>query len=565
MEVGQQQGAMSKRERKRARNAKRREQKRRDVGGEAGAEAGAANAKRARQTGPPPRSFRPEACLLPRTGDASALGLEFFAWMIHPVTVEDFYRDYWEKKPLVVKRKDPSYYRGWLGLRDVEAMLEQGAGLRYGEDVDVTAFRDGTRTTLNGEGHAPVEEVWSRFREGCSVRLLHPQTHSDAVWRMLAMLETHWGSFAGCNAYLTPRGTQGFAPHFDDIEAFLLQVEGTKRWKLHRPVEEGDVLPRESSRNYRPEEVGKPMMEVALEPGDLLYFPRGVIHQATTDDASPHSLHLTLSTAQRNTWIDLMEHGIPMAMDEARAQHMVLRRSLPADYLHFMGLQHQERGDASRRSTFRDLFHSLLSKVVDSLKLDEVADEMAMRLLQDSLPPVLDADALRCRWRGLDQDMLPLPEGAAGADGAESADGSDSGSEDEDGGAGGGEGVSWMERQPAIRARRAAIPGRGPLGISDSVRLLRRGAARIIPNPEGEGAVVYHLVHNSRLHHGEELSGVAVSPEEASACEALFNAYPMFACVRDLPMERADDRVALANKLFRHGIVLAEAPAPPKM
>lgn len=562
MDVGQQQGAMSKRERKRARNAKRREQKRHDGGGEAGAEAGATNAKRARQAGPPPRTFRPDTCLLPRTGDASALGLEFFAWLIHPVTVEDFYRDYWEKKPLVVKRKDPKYYKGWLELRDVEAMLEQGDGLQYGEDLDITSFRDGARTTLNGTGPAPAEEVWSRFREGCSVRLLHPQTHSDAVWRMLAMLETHWGSFAGCNAYLTPRGTQGFAPHFDDIEAFLLQVEGTKRWKLHRPVDEGEVLPRESSRNFRPEEVGKPMMEVALEAGDLLYFPRGVIHQAVTDDAHPHSLHLTLSTAQKNTWIDLMEHGLPMAMDEARAQHMVLRRSLPADYLHFMGLQHQERGDASRRANFKDLFNSLLAKVVDSLKLDEVSDELAMRLLQDSLPPVLDADSLRCRWRGLDQDMQPLPEDAAEAKGGD-AD-SESDSEEEEQETGGGQ-VAWIDRQPAVRARRAAIPGRGPLGISDSVRLLRRGAARIIPNPDGEGAVVYHIMRNSRLHHGEELSGVAVSPEEASACEALFNAYPMFACVRDLPMESADDRKALANKLFRHGIVIAEAPEPPKM
>ena len=38
-----------------------------------------------------------------------------------------------------------------------------------------------------------------------------------------------------CFSYLTPPGTQGFAPHYDDIEAFILQLEGKKHWKLYNP------------------------------------------------------------------------------------------------------------------------------------------------------------------------------------------------------------------------------------------------------------------------------------------------------------------------------------------
>ena len=37
------------------------------------------------------------------------------------------------------------------------------------------------------------------------------------------------------NRYLTPAGTQGFAPHYDDIEAFILQLEGKKHWRLYSP------------------------------------------------------------------------------------------------------------------------------------------------------------------------------------------------------------------------------------------------------------------------------------------------------------------------------------------
>jgi lysine-specific demethylase/histidyl-hydroxylase NO66 len=78
---------------------------------------------------------------------------------------------------------------------------------------------------------------------------------------------------------LTPSGSQGFAPHYDDIEAFVLQLEGRKHWKLYKPRSEGEVLPRYSSSNFNEDEIGSPVLDVVLEPGDMLYFPRGFIHQ----------------------------------------------------------------------------------------------------------------------------------------------------------------------------------------------------------------------------------------------------------------------------------------------
>ena len=53
-----------------------------------------------------------------------------------------------------------------------------------------------------------------------------PRHHCAQV---LACLESYFRSAVGCNAYLTPPGSQGFAPHSDDIDAFVLQMEGSKR------------------------------------------------------------------------------------------------------------------------------------------------------------------------------------------------------------------------------------------------------------------------------------------------------------------------------------------------
>ncbi|KAL1277020.1 hypothetical protein QQF64_023693 [Cirrhinus molitorella] len=68
---------------------------------------------------------------------------------------------------------------------------------------------------------------------------------------------------------------------------------------------EEEVLPLVSSPNFSQNDIGQPIMDVVLEAGDLLYFPRGFIHQG---DCLPdaHSLHITVSSFQRNSWGDLL-------------------------------------------------------------------------------------------------------------------------------------------------------------------------------------------------------------------------------------------------------------------
>lgn len=107
--------------------------------------------------------------------------------------------------------------------------------------------------------------------------------------------------------YLTPPDTQGFAPHYDDIEAFILQLEGKKHWKVYKPRNANEDLARLSSPNFSEDtdNIGEPVLDVVLEEGDLLYFPRGYIHQGKA--VGEHSLHVTLSCYQLNSWGDMLK------------------------------------------------------------------------------------------------------------------------------------------------------------------------------------------------------------------------------------------------------------------
>lgn len=229
----------------------------------------------------------------------------------------------------VSRNAHKGYYDGFLSKADIDQWLRSGM-MRYSHNVDVTSYRDGVRQTHNtnadgsggpdargNPGVADADSVWRRFHEeGCSLRVLHPQRWRDPLWKMLSTLERFWRCSTGCNCYLTPADSQGFSPHFDDIDAFVLQLEGKKLWKVYAPRSEEEMLPRFSSPNFEQGEIGAPVLEVVLEAGDVLYMPRGTLHQASCVPGS-HSLHVTVSTNQFNTWADVLELAIPAALRAA--------------------------------------------------------------------------------------------------------------------------------------------------------------------------------------------------------------------------------------------------------
>ncbi|CAN0028044.1 unnamed protein product [Ascophyllum nodosum] len=473
---------------------------------------------------------------------------QLLQWMMAPLPVEEFYEKCWEKNTLVVQGRGPDYFRGWLETSDLESFISTQS-MQYGVDLDVTNYVNKRRITLNpappktpgnvlggngGNGHknpaAATSDgadgggkvhaaggtaaaaasggalvtsrfVWEKFRQGCSLRMPCPQKFSDPLHRLLSALEEEFGCMVGSNVYLTPPRSQGFAPHWDDIEAFLLQVEGRKRWRVYPPAGDEAALPRLSSTNLADEQLDEPSLEVVLEPGDLLYFPRGWVHQAETV-GDEHSLHITVSAMQANCWADLVEELVPQAVASAVRTNKGLRSGLPQDYLDFMGVVHSDETEDQRRERFKKRVREQLGVVVEEAleMLDAAADQMGKRYISDRLPPVLE------------------------------------------------------EVEEA-----ASVVGRGnqPITPLTRLRMARRGCARLLLE-EGV-AVVYHCMDNSRVHHGNALSPLQFELDDAPAIEVLLSAYPEPVRVYDLPhppTEDLEDKVGVATALFKEGFLL---------
>src|SRR5262249_43176052 len=69
-------------------------------------------------------------------------------------------------------------------------------------------------------------------------------------------------------------------------------------------------------------DLGKPLLRVKLRPGDLLYMPRGFIHETSTNETE--SIHITLISAPY-CWADLLHHLV----DEIAETEIALRKHVP--------------------------------------------------------------------------------------------------------------------------------------------------------------------------------------------------------------------------------------------
>ncbi|WP_165547106.1 JmjC domain-containing protein [Kribbella sindirgiensis] len=106
------------------------------------------------------------------------------------------------------------------------------------------------------------------------------------------------------HAFITPPGETGFQAHHDPLGAFIVQVHGEKLWRIYSRMSTasvGRIYP--SDGEGRALDLGDPIIETTLRPGDVLYLPQGFPHVATAPDVL--SVHITM-VCQTPDWAALV-------------------------------------------------------------------------------------------------------------------------------------------------------------------------------------------------------------------------------------------------------------------
>ena len=84
------------------------------------------------------------------------------------------------------------------------------------------------------------------------------------------------------NLYFSMQSRQAFGPHCDDHDVFAFHFEGEKIWNIYENIEKNPINHPmfKYSAEEREKKAGKIIDQVTLQPGDLLYLPRGQYHDA---------------------------------------------------------------------------------------------------------------------------------------------------------------------------------------------------------------------------------------------------------------------------------------------
>lgn len=119
--------------------------------------------------------------------------------------------------------------------------------------------------------------------------------------RDLARRAQWWiGEIVQANVYATFNPSQSFPSHWDDHDVIVLQLAGSKRWRVFGP---GREHPMHRDAHHEHDGPTDPVWEGMVGAGDVLHIPRGHWHEVVCD--GPASLHLVLG-ATRRTGVDWM-------------------------------------------------------------------------------------------------------------------------------------------------------------------------------------------------------------------------------------------------------------------
>ena len=191
------------------------------------------------------------------------------------MSTETFLREYWQKKPLLIRQAFPGF--------ENPLSADELAGLSLEEEVE-------SRIVLE-HGERPWEMRRGPFDEDDYRNLperdwtLLVQAVDQFVPEVADLMKAFrflpsWRLDDVMISYATPGGSVG--PHYDNYDVFLLQGEGHRRWKLGQRCDtDSPLLDNPDMKILSDFELQE---EWVLAPGDMLYIPPGLAHYGIAED-----------------------------------------------------------------------------------------------------------------------------------------------------------------------------------------------------------------------------------------------------------------------------------------
>ncbi|OOR98919.1 ribosomal oxygenase [Haemophilus paracuniculus] len=194
------------------------------------------------------------------------------------ITPEIFLRDYWQKKPLLIRN----------GLPQIVGLFEPQDIIDLAQEEDVTARLIQTHITDEGEKwslkRSPLQAVdFENLPEKWSVLVQNLEQWSPelgALWQAFSFIP-QWQRDDIMVSFAPKGGSVG--KHYDEYDVFLVQGYGHRRWQLGKWCDPStEFKPNQPIRIF--DDMGELVLDEVLAPGDVLYVPSRLSHYGVAED-----------------------------------------------------------------------------------------------------------------------------------------------------------------------------------------------------------------------------------------------------------------------------------------
>jgi ribosomal protein L16 Arg81 hydroxylase len=211
--------------------------------------------------------------------------------LLAPESVDEFLSTYWRKQHLYC-RGSAERFSDLLSWTTLNQILEHHWRepfrfrlARQGRDLDPASYAD-------LEGFTPrvrARDVTDHLRRGATLSFDAIDELHEPLTSLAESFETFFRGGTKINIYAAWRALHGLDLHRDNQEIFILQLDGRKRWLVYGFSVDGIDRTELSTTSEPP---AGALLDQILQPGDLLYIPRGCYHLAVP--MNEPTLHLTI-------------------------------------------------------------------------------------------------------------------------------------------------------------------------------------------------------------------------------------------------------------------------------
>lgn len=263
--------------------------------------------------------------------------------LVSPLSMDEFLNKYWGKRAVLIPGNEEKF-KDLFSWNEVNGFLDQSR----------KTF-DGLRLIYekNGLSHEELNRVDYWLEKGATLGINSISAVDPVMKKFSSMLARDLNTGVNINCYVSCPNKQGFDTHYDMHDVFAVHLEGKKKWRVFEPTTMAHPLHAQGNMHIGSlAEDAEPYIEYEMNPGDVLYLPRGHWHDAMS--VTP-SIHLAVGPESRSGFEFLTWMASQMMKNEE-----FFRKDFPVANAKSFGGSNDDSALKKHFESFRDRLHEMI-------------------------------------------------------------------------------------------------------------------------------------------------------------------------------------------------------------